>query len=249
MQGDIKITATQISDHIDIRPVIEHRNFYYFLKRVFDFVIALIALLLLSPLIALVAIMIKLDSSGPIIFTQERIGAKRRFFNHITYWEKTSFRCYKFRSMVCNADSSLHKSYVRALIDNDCDSMVKLQGDNTQERKLVHDPRITRAGKILRKFSIDEIPQFYNVLKGDMSLVGPRPAIPYEVEMYKPRHLQRLYAQPGITGLWQVTARSTASFDEMINMDIQYIKRQSFWLDILIIIKTPLAVISCKGAK
>jgi len=150
--------------------------------------------------------------------------------------------------MVCNADSSLHKSYIKALINNDCKSMAALQGEYTKIRKLTHDPRVTRLGKILRKSSIDEIPQFFNVLKGEMSLVGPRPAIPYEVEMYKPWHYRRLETKPGITGLWQVTARCTADFDEIISLDIQYVDQQSFWLDLKILIKTPLAVLSCKGA-
>jgi lipopolysaccharide/colanic/teichoic acid biosynthesis glycosyltransferase len=123
-----------------------------------------------------------------------------------------------------------------------------MQGGDTQIRKLVNDPRVTRIGRFLRKSSIDEIPQFINVVKGEMSLVGPRPAIPYEVEMYKPWHCRRLETIPGITGLWQVTARSLVDFDEIINLDIQYIDQQSFWLDLKILIKTPKAVLFCKGA-
>jgi lipopolysaccharide/colanic/teichoic acid biosynthesis glycosyltransferase len=249
MQGHIKVSTAPATDRLNVRLLAENRNLYFFEKRIFDFCVSLIVLCILSPLVALVAIMIKFDSHGPIIFTQERVGAKRKIHNHVKSWERITFRCYKFRTMVCNADPSLHKSYVQALINNDYEGMCELQGGDTRLRKLTHDPRITRVGRILRKCSIDEIPQFFNVLKGDMSLVGPRPAIPYEVEMYKPRHHQRLNTLPGITGLWQVTARSTASFDEMTDIDIQYIKQQSFWLDLLIILKTPLAVISCKGAE
>lgn len=249
MQGDVKLNIAQATDRLAILPVTNDRKLYYFEKRALDFIVSFFALCILSPLIALVAILIKLDSRGPIFFSQERVGSKRTIHNHTPYWKRVTFRCYKFRTMVCNADPSLHKSYVKALINNDCESMSEIQGEATRLRKLTHDPRITRVGKFLRKCSIDEIPQFFNVLLGEMSLVGPRPAIPYEVDMYKPWHYQRLDAQPGITGFWQVTARSTASFDEMINIDIQYIKRQSIWLDLYIILKTPLAVLSCKGAE
>ena len=249
MQREINLNVVQDSGYIALRPATANRAYYYISKRLLDLVISSVALLILLPVMMIVALLIKLDSAGPILFKQKRIGARRRTENHHTYWLNVTFQCYKFRTMVCNADPTLHKSYVRALINNDCDSMAQIQGSDTQLRKLAHDPRITRVGKILRKCSIDELPQFFNILKGDMSLVGPRPAIPYEVEMYKPWHYQRLNAQPGITGLWQVTARSTASFDEMIILDIQYIKRQSFWLDIAIILKTPFAVLSCKGAE
>jgi lipopolysaccharide/colanic/teichoic acid biosynthesis glycosyltransferase len=150
--------------------------------------------------------------------------------------------------MVCNADPTLHKSYIKALINKDSESMAALQGGDNQIRKLTHDPRVTRLGKFLRKSSIDEIPQFINVIKGEMSLVGPRPAIPYEVEMYKPWHYRRLETKPGITGLWQVTARSTADFDEIIKLDIQYIEQQSFLFDLKILMKTPIAVLFCRGA-
>ena len=150
--------------------------------------------------------------------------------------------------MKINADPSIHKEYFKALIENDEAKMTALQGAPTQPRKLVNDARLIRPGKILRKLSLDELPQLWNVLIGDMSLVGPRPAIPYEVEMYAPWHMRRLEAQPGLTGLQQVTARCIAEFDKQVQLDIDYIKHQSFWLDIKIILKTPLAVISTKGA-
>ena len=126
--------------------------------------------------------------------------------------------------------------------------MLALQGSDTQVRKLVNDHRVTYIGRFLRKSSIDEIPQFINVLIGEMSLVGPRPAIPYEVEMYKSWHYRRLETLPGITGLWQVTARSLVDFDDIIKLDIQYVDQQSFWLDLKILLKTPKAVIFCQGA-
>jgi lipopolysaccharide/colanic/teichoic acid biosynthesis glycosyltransferase len=165
-------------------------------------------------------------------------------------WKKVNFQCYKFRTMRINADSSVHQAYIKALIENDEDKMTALQGApvSTQPRKLVNDPRIIPPGKILRKLSLDELPQFWNVLIGDMSLVGPRPAIPYEVEMYKRWHLRRLCAQPGITGLQQVTARCTTDFDRQVLLDIEYVEKQSFWLDVKIMLKTPLAIVSTKGA-
>src|SRR4030066_798962 len=243
MQQEITFDLLRKFDPQAVNPVSENRSHYFKSKRILDFSLALLALIILSPLMALVAIMIKLDSPGPIFFRQDRVSVRRKFYNHVTYWQKYTFRCYKFRTMVCDADPSLHKSYIKALINNDCESMASLQGGDTQIRKLTHDPRITRIGRILRKSSIDEIPQFINALLGEISLVGPRPAIPYEVEMYKPWHYRRLETKPGITGLWQVTARSTWDFDEIVSLDIQYIDHQSFWMDLQILMKTPIAVL------
>jgi lipopolysaccharide/colanic/teichoic acid biosynthesis glycosyltransferase len=248
MQQDITLDILQKIDPQAVYLIQGSRISYYISKRILDFFLALLALIVASPLMALVAIMIKLDSPGPIFFIQDRVSVRRKIYNHVIYWQKVTFRCYKFRTMVCNADPSLHKSYIKALIDNDCESMAAIKGGDNQIRKLTHDPRVTRLGRILRKSSIDEIPQFINVIKGEMSLVGPRPAIPYEVEMYKPWHYRRLETKPGITGLWQVTARSKANFDEIVKLDIQYIDQQSFWLDLIILLKTPFAVLFCKGA-
>lgn len=248
MQKQITFELLRKIDPQAINPVSQKHFVYYISKRILDFSIALMALIILSPLIAFVAVLIKLDSTGPVFFTQDRVSVRRRVYNHITYWQKVTFRCYKFRTMVCNADPLLHKSYIKALINNDSETMEAMQGGETKIRKLTHDPRITRLGKILRKSSIDEIPQFINVILGEMSLVGPRPAIPYEVEMYKPWHYRRLETKPGITGLWQVTARSSCDFDEIVKLDIQYIDQQSFWLDLKIILKTPIAVLFCRGA-
>jgi lipopolysaccharide/colanic/teichoic acid biosynthesis glycosyltransferase len=248
MQQGITIDVLREIDPQALFPVQSSRNMYYVYKRILDIFVALIALLLLSPLMLIVAILIKLDSSGPVFFKQERVGVKRKTQSQMDYWQKVNFRCYKFRTMVCNADPALHKSYIKALIDNDSEGMASIQGGDTKIRKLTHDPRVTRIGRILRKSSIDEIPQFINVIKGDMSLVGPRPAIPYEVEMYKPWHYRRLETKPGITGLWQVTARSSCDFDEIVKLDNQYIEQQCLWLDIKILMKTPYAILFCKGA-
>jgi len=211
--------------------------------------------------------LIYISSPGPIFFVQERVGARRRYQKNGVFWEKVHFYCYKFRTMELNADPGIHQAYIKALIENDEIRMTALQNAPTRPskslseeqltalqnaptvpRKLVNDSRVIGPGKFIRKYSLDELPQLWNVLLGDMSLVGPRPAIPYEVEMYNPWHKQRLNAQPGITGLQQVVARCTIDFDSQVELDIEYIENQSFWLDLMIISKTPIAVVSAKGA-
>jgi len=205
-------------------------------KRAIDLVGSAIGLVVLSPAMAAIAILIKRDSPGPVLFRQTRVGRNGRLFTF-----------YKFRSMICNADERVHREYYRELIHGnppgqagDCDEGVSL--------KMVHDGRITRVGRVLRKSSLDELPQLFNVLKGEMSLVGPRPPIPYEVEEYGEWHRRRLEAIPGMTGLWQVRGRNQVGFDEMVRMDIEYIERRSLWLDLKILLLTPRAVISAKGA-
>lgn len=230
------------------RPRIADRRFYYAAKRVMDVLGASVLLLLLAPLLLLIALAIRLYSPGPVLFVQERVGAIRVGRAGAWGWQRRNFRCFKFRTMHVNCDPSIHRAYVKALIDNDPEKMARLQGRPSAIRKLMHDARITRPGRLLRKFSLDELPQFWNVLRGDMSLVGPRPAIPYEIDMYKPWHLGRLQAQPGLTGLQQITARCTADFDQQVKLDLEYIERQSLWLDLIIAIKTPLAVIHSRGA-
>lgn len=221
---------------------------YYYIKRIFDILFACTTLILLCPFLALVAILVMLDSPGSPFFIQERVGTKWYIQNGQIYWHCGLFRLFKFRTMVVNADPDLHKKYIEALIENDHERMAEIQGEEVQIRKLIHDPRITRIGHFLRKTSMDELPQFLNVLLGDMSVVGPRPAIPYEVEYYQPWHLQRFDAKPGITGLAQVTARCSSEFDDMIQIDLDYIRRQTFWLDLKIIIKTPWVLLTCRGA-
>jgi lipopolysaccharide/colanic/teichoic acid biosynthesis glycosyltransferase len=240
IDGQPRMLATDIAQ--------KNATFYFLWKRTVDIVVSATLLVLFSPLMLLIAILIKLDTSGPAIFSQQRVGARRRTTNGRTDWEVEYFSCYKFRSMVANADAKLHQAYVQAFIKNDNAAMAAAQGTETHVRKLVKDPRITRVGKWLRKSSLDELPQLWNILKGDMSLVGPRPSIPYEVETYEPWHRRRLDAKPGLTGLWQVTARSSANFDEAVELDIEYIDRQSIWLDLWILVKTPLAVLASKGA-
>jgi len=221
---------------------------YYFLKRALDIIVSAVGLIILSPLMGIIALLIVLDSPGPVFFAQKRIGASRWMCKGFSYWKKTDFYCYKFRSMKHNCDQSLHMAYMEALINHDREKMEELQGEEVDAYKLVNDPRITRMGYWLRKTSLDELPQLWNILIGDMTLVGPRPSIPYEYEMYKPWYRRRLESKQGLTGLWQVTTRSSADFDEMVKLDIEYVDNQSFWLDVIILFKTPLVVISGKDA-
>jgi lipopolysaccharide/colanic/teichoic acid biosynthesis glycosyltransferase len=243
------------------------RRLYYIAKRIMDVGLTACLLTFLFPLMILISLAIYVYSPGPVFFVQERVGAKRKGKGRTVQWERENFRCYKFRTMRVNADPAIHEAYVKALIKNDQDEMQAVQNiatrprkaaspaeilasqnAPTRPRKLVDDERVIGPGKILRKFSLDELPQLWNVLRGDMSLIGPRPAIPYEVEAYKPWHLLRLQAQPGLTGLQQVTDRCAADFDEQVALDIEYIRRQSLWLDLKIAVKTPLAIISSRGA-
>lgn len=226
----------------------EQRRLYFVTKRVFDLVVASILLLVLSPLMLSIALLVVLDSPGPAIFTQKRIGLRRNGNGDRESWEIGTFDFYKFRTMYKDASAEVHRAYIQAFIENDKQEMARVQGAETKVRKIVNDPRVTRLGKFLRKSSLDELPQLWSVVKGDMSLVGPRPAIPYEVEMYKPWHGRRLEATPGITGLWQVAARSSVDFDDMVKLDIHYVEHQSFWLDLQILLETPLAVLRSRGA-
>ncbi len=207
-------------------------DLYPVLKRLLDVVIASVLLLVLAPVMAAVAIAIRLDTPGPIVFRQARVGKNRR-----------TFTFYKFRSMYHNADHTAHREFVTNLING---NGVTHNGQTVY--KLTGDRRITRVGAFIRKTSLDELPQLVNVLKGEMSLVGPRPPIPYEVAAYKEWHKRRLDVPPGLTGLWQVRARSAVSFDEMVMMDIEYVSRRSLLLDLEILARTVPAVVSGRGA-
>jgi exopolysaccharide biosynthesis polyprenyl glycosylphosphotransferase len=184
------------------------------LKRVLDMVFSTLVLILLSPLMLVIAIAVKLDSRGPVFYSSERIGKKGRVF-----------RCTKFRTMVRDAD----KRRADVMHLNERDGVLF---------KISNDPRITKLGSFLRKYSLDELPQFFNVLRGDMSVVGPRPPLASEVREYKLSHLRRLDVTPGITGLWQVQARQDPSFDNYISLDVTYIEKWSIWLDLKIILRT-----------
>jgi lipopolysaccharide/colanic/teichoic acid biosynthesis glycosyltransferase len=205
-------------------------------KRLMDIVGSLMALLLGLPLLIAIAIAIKLTSKGPVLFCQERLGQYGKKFNFL-----------KFRSMSVNNDSSIHEEYIKSFIANANGSSQTAEGPTTY--KIAADPRITHLGRFLRKTSLDELPQFVNVLNGDMSLVGPRPPVLYEAERYHVWHRTRLLAaKPGLTGLWQVAGRSRVKFDDMVRMDLKYATSWSLWLDIKILLRTPLAVVSGNGA-
>jgi lipopolysaccharide/colanic/teichoic acid biosynthesis glycosyltransferase len=200
-------------------------------KRAIDFGGSLFLILCGAPLLLTVALAVKLTSSGPVLFRQIRIGRDGRPFTFL-----------KFRSMYNGNDAGIHQEFVTRLIKGD------LSPDTTQF-KIVADPRITKIGRFLRRSSLDELPQLFNVVMGDMSLVGPRPPVPYEFECYKAWHQRRLTdIRPGITGLWQVKGRSRVGFDEMVRLDLRYARAWSLWLDLKIMLETPRAVVSGNGA-
>jgi lipopolysaccharide/colanic/teichoic acid biosynthesis glycosyltransferase len=223
---------------------IHNRNsmFWFALKRIVDVAFAASLLVILAPLMLIIAVLIKLDSRGGAFFIQERVGARPVFKNGRLDWEIKNFRFFKFRSMAQNADQGLHQAHIQAFINGSLDT-----SEGTV--KLTNDPRVTRIGAFLRKTSLDELPQLFNVLRGEMSLVGPRPVPTYEVEGYQPWHYERLNAMPGITGLWQVKGRGIVSFEDMIRMDIEYVRTRTLWSDIKILFLTFAAVFSCRGAK
>lgn len=205
-------------------------------KRMIDIAGSLGMLVVLSPVFLVIALAVKLTSKGPIFFRQQRVGRYGKTFVFL-----------KFRSMYVNNDTAVHEAYIKKLIANEAEA----QPSNSDKPvfKIVNDRRITPLGKFLRRTSLDELPQFLNVLKGDMSLVGPRPPIPYELAAYKTWHRRRLLAvKPGITGLWQVTARSLVQFDDMVRLDLRYASVWSLWLDLKILLRTPAAVVKGSGA-
>jgi lipopolysaccharide/colanic/teichoic acid biosynthesis glycosyltransferase len=218
---------------------------YHTAKRLLDLVITLSGLFFLWPLCLLIALWIKLDSPGPVFFVQERVGARRRELAGETVWELSLFKMYKFRSMKHKADQSLHVEHIKAYVNGH----LQAQTDQGKPKfKLTDDPRVTGAGRFLRKTSLDELPQLINVLKGEMSLVGPRPVPLYEVELYREEHFERLTALPGVTGLWQVDGRGDTSFAEMMRLDACYVRTRSIGGDLWILLKTIPAALLGGGA-
>jgi lipopolysaccharide/colanic/teichoic acid biosynthesis glycosyltransferase len=202
-------------------------------KRALDIAGSLAALVLLSPLFALIALAVRITSKGPAFFRQERIGQFGR-----------AFTMYKFRSMTSKADPDRHRKFVEEFISGKMDS-----AGSTGLYKMTDDPRITPLGKFLRRTSLDELPQLFNVLRGEMSLVGPRPPLLYEVEAYEPWHRRRLLeAKPGLTGLWQVSGRSQTKFNDMVRLDLRYARMQTLWIDLTLILKTLRVLVADKGA-
>lgn len=216
---------------IDTLDIIQYNKNYevlhysgLFFKRTFDIIVSTILLIIFSPIICIAAILIKIDSRGPAFFIQQRVGTKKR-----------KFSMFKLRSMTVDAEQRW----------KDIAHMNQLDGPVF---KIKNDPRITRIGNVIRKTSIDELPQLINVLFGDMSLVGPRPALPHELNKYNAYHFRRLTVKPGITGLWQVSGRNNIPFEEWIKLDLKYIDEWTPWMDIKILALTVPAVISQKGA-
>jgi lipopolysaccharide/colanic/teichoic acid biosynthesis glycosyltransferase len=226
----------------------ERSEVSYALKRLIDVVISGSTLIVLLPFLGLIGALIKLDSSGPAIFKQTRVGARRVRHAGQSVWRQSTFTAYKFRSMYHRTSADVHQQFFRAYIDDDRSAMAALQKDpSSNVFKLTRDRRVTRFGRLLRHASLDELPQLWNVFKGDMSLVGPRPPIPYEVEMYSPAHMRRLSAKPGITGLWQVSGRGHVTFEDMVRLDVQYIEDWSVWLDLKILLLTVPVVLRRRG--
>jgi lipopolysaccharide/colanic/teichoic acid biosynthesis glycosyltransferase len=201
-------------------------------RRTLDVTIASVALVLTGPIMLAAALAIRLDSPGPALFRQRRVGRGMGEFTVL-----------KFRSMGAAADSSPHRQYVTGLIGGKAEQ----QPDGGGLYKLAVDDRVTRVGRILRKTSLDELPQLFNVLRGEMSLVGPRPVIPYEVEQYPRWYRARFAVRPGMTGLWQVSGRNERTYEEMVCLDIEYAERQSLGLDMKILLKTIWVVLSGRG--
>jgi exopolysaccharide biosynthesis polyprenyl glycosylphosphotransferase len=206
-------------------------------KRAIDIVGSGLLLLALSPVLAAIAAAIKLTSKGQVVFEQERLGQFGK-----------PFKCLKFRTMYSNNDPKIHREFIQQFISGK-DEKTKKNDTEPAVYKITNDPRITPIGRFLRKTSLDEFPQFWNVLRGEMSLVGPRPPVPYEYEVYDHWHRRRvLEVRPGVTGLWQVSGRSRTCFDDMVRLDLRYAKSWSLWLDVKILLATPFAVFTGDGA-
>jgi len=221
--------------HPDLHNGDRRRRWSDWIKRALDVVTSAVLLLALAPLLVAVALAVRLSSKGPILFKQLRFGEMGK-----------PFRMLKFRTMYVNADQNRHYEFITQFIKESGRAEAPADG---QLFKLTNDPRITPVGRFLRKTSLDELPQLWNVLIGEMSLVGPRPPLAYELEHYAPWHRRRvLEAKPGITGLWQVTGRSRTTFDEMVRLDLRYARTRSLWTDLRILLRTPGAVVSGKGA-
>ena len=216
-------------DIVDGIPLVGMRRsnivgFNWALKRALDLVASVLLIMLVAPLMAVVALAIKLSSKGPVFYTQERVGYRGR-----------AFPFFKFRSMHVNNDDAIHREYTKKWIT---ENAAHTEAGEKKVHKITNDPRIFGVGRFIRKYSIDELPQLFNVLGCEMSLIGPRPALPYEVENYREWHRRRFEAPPGITGLWQVSGRNQVSFEEMVKLDIDYLENWSLLLDLRILLKT-----------
>ena len=232
VDGDFVITSPQFFIPADTK---RYDGFLRHVKRCVDVVLSAVAITLLAPLMGIVALFIKRSSAGPVLFVQERLGRDGR-----------PFRFFKFRSMQHNSDDAIHRQFAAMFISGDEDGCA---GTNAGDKvfKMKADPRVTAIGAWLRRTSLDELPQLFNIFMGEMSLVGPRPPIAYEIDNYQPWHMERLKAVPGLTGLWQVSGRSSVSFDEMVRLDIRYINEWTPWQDLSIIVRTIPVVLKGTG--
>ena len=223
-------------------PCIGGNRVYFSLKRLLDVSLSIAGLVLLAPLLVLIAIAIKINTPGPVLFSQRRVGSQLRGTSGREEWVVTEFTMYKFRSMHQGVSERIHRAYIKSYAQG------AIKGNNG-DFKLSGDTRITRVGRWLRRSSLDELPQLLNVLNGDMSLVGPRPVPVYEVECYQERDFKRLCALPGISGVWQVHGRGRVRFEEMIAMDVMYATKQSLHLDLYVLLLTAPAVLIGDGAR
>jgi lipopolysaccharide/colanic/teichoic acid biosynthesis glycosyltransferase len=225
------------------------RRGYLAAKRTLDVGLAGLLLLVASPLLLIVALAVKLDSPGPVIFAQQRMRGLRRSEGGGS-WVIEPFTLYKFRTMHNGADHSPHQEYMRAYLRGDEERLRALRPDRREGQSFrpANDHRVTHVGRVLRKTSLDELPQLWNVLRGDMSLVGPRPPIPYEVDMYQASHMHRLASPPGMTGWAQVKGRCSLGVEDMVRLDLEYIGRRSIWLDVRILLATIPVVLMGRGA-
>jgi lipopolysaccharide/colanic/teichoic acid biosynthesis glycosyltransferase len=219
------------------------RTRYLLLKRAIDLILSAMLLIIACPIMLLSAILIKLESDGPAIYIQQRVGARYRRERGRIVWELCLFPCYKLRTMRKDSDPEIHKEYLRRFRNGGLEDSPK-----GALFKLSQDRRVTIVGQWLRKSSLDELPQLFNVIKGEMSLVGPRPVPVYEVELYDRPHYDRLAARPGITGVWQVYGRSRVTFEQMVAMDSGYVRQSSLMFDFKLLVMTIVSVVSSKGA-
>ena len=219
-------------------PLVEQKPVYEFVKRVQDVILATTALVLLAPVWLLIALLIRLTTPGPAIYREKNVVGRHGKLITVL----------KFRTMYSHTDDAIHRNAVAKFVKGEEIDTIEKDGKKVPVYKIARDPRVTPIGRILRKSGLDEIPQMINVLKGDMSLVGPRAPILYEYEHYAQEHKVRLAVMPGITGLYQVTARSAVPFEKMIEIDLDYIERRSYWLDMKIMLLTPWVLITGKGA-
>ena len=229
--------------------MIDQRSPWYLVaKRGMDILLTILIGLSIVPVIPLIALAIKLDSPGPVIYKQQRIRGRRVRRDGGWTWLPEPFTFYKFRTMTVGARSAIHEKYMAAYIAGDSVGLAETAYADSGSYKLTSDPRMTRLGRILRKFSIDELPQLWNVLVGEMSLVGPRPPLAYEVEHYSDRHVRRMHCASGLTGWWQVNGRCETDFEQMVALDLDYLRQSSLWLDTKILLKTIPTVFTGRGA-